>query len=137
MRFDYLPPITDFIVADGLLIYYYDGQMKQQSSMPISRSLADFFLREKMQLSGDITVNDIRREDEFLQVTLVQARDPYAGSLTLMLSEGPLQLKKWRVVDAQGLVTTVELTNIEQGLKLNNKLFHYYTPGRKEPNINK
>jgi outer membrane lipoprotein-sorting protein len=131
MRIDYDPPSTDFIVADGVLIYYYDGKMKQQSSTTISRSLADFFLRKNLTLAGDISVSDIKRENNMLQMTLVQSRSPLSGSLTLMLSEKPLQLLAWKIVDEQGLVTEVRLTDTNMGLPLESSLFHYYDPTRK------
>jgi outer membrane lipoprotein-sorting protein len=131
MRFEYDPPITDFIVADGLLIYYYDGQMKQQSSVPIGHSLANFFLRRELKLSGDVEVSEVKRGGGLLQITLTQTKDPFAGSLTLGLSEKPLELKKWRIVDAQGLITEVELFDSESGIKLDGSKFHYYDPSRK------
>ena len=131
MRIDYNAPSTDFIVADGLLIYYYDGEMKQQSSTIISKSLADFFLRKNLKLSGDISVSDLKRGNNTIEMTLVQTSNPLAGSLTLTLSESPLQLQKWRVVDAQGLVTEVKLQNIETGIVLDGSLFHYYDPAHK------
>ena len=131
MRIDYNPPSTDFIVADGLLIYYYDGEMKQQSSTTISRSLADFFLRKNLKLSGDISVSDLKRENNTIEMTLVQTSNPLAGTLTLTLSENPPQLKKWQIVDAEGLVTEVKLQNIETGIALDGNLFHYYDPAHK------
>ncbi len=136
MRIDYDPPVTDFIVADGILIYYYDGQMKQQSSAPISHSLANFFLRKDLKLSGDISVSDVRRANNTLQMTLVQTRNPLAGSLTLMFSENPLQLQSWRIVDAQGLVTEVSLQAVEAGSPLDNAMFHYYDPAIRQSHIN-
>jgi outer membrane lipoprotein-sorting protein len=137
LRFEYDPPVKDFIVADGRFVHYYDGQMKQESSAPISRSLADFFLRENLKLSGGVSVSDIKREDGLLYMTLLQSKDPLAGSLTLMFGENPLELKKWRIVDAQGQVTNIELSGTKQGITLKDKLFHYYDPERKELFINK
>ncbi len=136
MKFTYDAPIEDFIVADGFMIYYYDSQLKEQSSAPVSQSLADFFLRENLKLSGDVAVSDIKREGGYLQVTLAQTKDPLAGNLTLAFEENPMQLKKWRVVDAQGIVTEVELFEIASGVKLDNDLFHYYDPKRKKPKYN-
>ena len=136
MPSEYAPPLTDFIVADGLFIYYYDGQMKQQSNVLISKSLASFFLRSDLKFSGDISVSDIKRNDGLLLVTLVQSEDSLEGSLTLMVAENPMQLKKWIVVDAQGLVTKVELFDIESGVKLDDDLFYYYDPERKKPSYN-
>lgn len=138
LRFEYDPPVKDFIVADGGFIYYYDGQMKQQSSTPISKSLADFFLRDELRLSGDISISDIKRmEDHLLYLTLVQSKDPLAGSLTLMFGENPLELKKWRIVDAQGLTTEVALSDTRTGVSFDNNIFHYYNPEKKESLINK
>lgn len=137
LKFTYDAPIEDFIVADGVFVYYYDGQLKEQSSAPISQSLADFFLRADLRLSGDIQVQGVRREAGFLLLTLVQKEDPSAGSLTLAFNENPMQLKKWRVVDAQGAVTEVELFDVTAGIKLDNDLFHYYDPKRGQRNLNR
>lgn len=136
MRFQYDKPVTDFIVADGMMIYYYDGQMKQQSSAPVSKSLADFFLRKNLNLSGDIRVSDVKRDKGLLHLTLVQAKDPLSGSLTLILNENPMELKSWRIVDAQGLVTTVSLSDTVTGIHLSDKFFHYYDPQHQESNYN-
>lgn len=137
MRFQYDAPVTDFIVADGSMVYYYDGKMKQQSSAPISKTLADFFLRRNLNLSGDIRVSDVKRDKGLVYVTLVQAKDPLSGSMTLILSENPMALKEWRIVDNQGLVTTVALSDTILGLKLDNKYFHYYDPAHQQANYNK
>lgn len=136
MRIDYDPPSTDFIVADGILVYYYDGDLKQQSSAPISRSLADFFLRKNLRLSGDISVSDVRREDGKVQMTLTQTKNPLAGSLTLTLQTSPWHLLGWKVVDGQGLVTEVRLLGSTEGITLDSKYFHYYDPERAKPAYN-
>lgn len=133
MRFEYDPPVADFIVADGIFVYYYDAEMKQQSNTPIRRSLANFFLQDELKLSGDIHVSKVAREEGLLFITLMQKDEPLAGSLTLVFEEEPLKLKKWRVVDAQGLVTEIDLFSAETNLKLKDRLFYYYDPQRKEP----
>ena len=33
LRFEYDPPSKDFVVADGLFIYFYDGEMKQHAAV--------------------------------------------------------------------------------------------------------
>ncbi len=132
LRFEYDPPIKDFVVADGLFIYFYDAQLKQQSNAPISQTLADFLLRKDLKLSGDLKVAKISRDGGLLQMTIVQAAEPNAGSLTLGFQESPeFRLKKWRVRDAQGNITEIELFNIETGLKLPSNLFVYLDPNKK------
>lgn len=136
MRFQYDLPVTDFIVADGRMIYYYDGQMKEQSNTLISHSLADFFLREDISFSGDLSVSGVLHDGGFLQVTLIETQEPDIGSLTLGFKEDTLQLKKWRIVDTQGAVTEVELFDVETGISLDNDLFHYYDPEFKKQKFN-
>ncbi|MDB5492036.1 MAG: outer rane lipocarrier LolA family protein [Micavibrio sp.] len=132
LRFEYDPPAKDFIVADGILIYFYDAQLKQQSNAPIGQTLADFLLRKNIKLSGDIKVDRVMRGGNLLQITVRQGKDPGAGSLTLGFTENPLQLKKWRVVDAQNQTVEVELFQMETGLALDSKLFVYHDPNPKK-----
>lgn len=131
LRFEYDAPIKDFVVADGLFIYFYDAQLQQQTNAPISATLADFLLRKDLKLSGDLKVTKIWRDGGLLQMTLVQTAEPNAGSLTLGFQESPYQLKKWQVRDATGNITEIELFNIQTNIDLPSKLFVYLNPVRK------
>lgn len=136
MRFEYDPPVKDFIVADGLFVHYYDGAMKQGSRTLISKSLADFFLRKNLTLSGDLKVKQVSRDNGTLMVTLVEKQEESGGSLTLGFTEKPLALKKWRITDPQGAITEVELFEAATGVKLDRDLFHYYDPEATQPRYN-
>ncbi|HEY0835190.1 MAG TPA: outer membrane lipoprotein carrier protein LolA [Azospirillum sp.] len=132
MRLEYDAPVKDFIVADGLFLFYWDSEMKQQSSTPIGSTLADFILRPDIKLSGDVTVTDVFRAPGVLEVTLVETKDPRKGSLTLVFEDRPLQLRKWRVLDAQGLTTEVALLNPRVGVPLPTDLFYFKAPGARQ-----
>ena len=136
LRFEYDPPIEDFVVADGLFIYFYDAELGEQTNAPIGQTLADFFLRKDLKLDGDITVNEVRRGGGFLQVKLAQTADPDAGSLTLGFKEEPFQLNKWRVVDGQGLITEIELFYFKEDIKHSSDLFVYTDPKPSEKQYN-
>lgn len=128
LRFEYDPPVQDFVVADGFFIYFYDSALGEQSNAPIGQTLADFLLRGDLKLSGDIRVTDVRRSGGLLTMTLVQAKDPGAGSLMLGFEEEPMRLKKWRVVDAANAVVEVELFQMEENIRLARNLFVYAAP---------
>lgn len=135
LRFQYDPPKKDFVVADGLMIYFYDGDLGQQTNAPISQTLADFLLRKNLRLRGDLKVTRIMRSGGLLQMTLVQTAEPGAGSLTLGFREKPVfDLKKWRVTDAQGGITEIELFESASGIALPSDLFAYRDPVRKSLN---
>jgi outer membrane lipoprotein-sorting protein len=128
LRFEYDDPIEDFIVADGFLIYFYDSQLEEQSNAPIGSTLADFILRPELKLTGDIEVTNIRDSDNMLQVSMVQADEPEAGSLTLGFNSNPFQLKKWRVTDSMGSITEIELFQMQTDIHLDDNLFIYSSP---------
>lgn len=133
LRFEYDEPVKDFVVADGAFIYFYDGKLKEQTNAPIGSTLADFFLRKEMKLGEDLKVNEIKKAGGLLQVQLVQVDEPQAGSITLGFSENPMELKKWRVIDQQGLITEVELFYLKSGVELDKSLFIYVDPETKGP----
>lgn len=135
MRFEF-DQTDDFIVADGMFVYYYDSELGEQSNAPISQTLADFILRKDLKLSGDITVMDVHKEGKFYHVTMVMTDDPDAGSLRMVFQDSPFGLRMWRVVDAQGYITEVYLKNIETGIDLPRKLFVYTDPSRKTVKYN-
>lgn len=132
MRLDYEPPMKDFLVADGLFVHHWDDLMQQSSSAPLGSTLADLILRDPVTLSGDITITAITRLTGTLEISLIQTGDAAKGNLTLVLEDKPLRLRKWRVVDAQGLTTEVALLNPQFGVNLDKNLFFY-----KDPNFNK
>lgn len=131
MRLEYDPPIKDFIVADGWFIFYWDGEMSQQSSAPIGSSLADVILRDNLKLSGDITVTKVERFPGALEVTLRETDDPGKGQITLAFEDQPLRLSQWRVLDAQGQTTRVGLMDAKVGIPLESRLFSFVTPSKK------
>jgi outer membrane lipoprotein-sorting protein len=135
LRFDY-NEVEDFIVADGVFVYFYDSQLGEQSNAPIGQTLADFLLREDLSLSGDLKVVQLFKKDGQISITIVQKDEPAAGEVELIFSEVPYQLVRWRIKDAQGEITEVTLKNMKTGMRFEDvSLFGYRDPkGRKTVN---
>ncbi len=131
LRFDYDPPIENFVVADGLFIYFYDAELEEQTNAPIKTTLANFFLRKNFSFTDDLIVKDAKWAAGLLQIKVVQADEPDAGSITFAFSKDPFELKKWRVIDAQNMITEVELFYLKTGIKLDKNLFRYIDPKKK------
>ena len=130
MRLEYDPPLKDFIVADGSFVFYWDGEMRQQSSAPIGSTLADFILRKNIRLSGDVTVTDVFQAPGVIEVSLLETKDPGKGTLTLVFEDRPFQLRKWRVLDAQGMTTEVALLNPRTDVTFDREMFYFKEPTR-------
>jgi outer membrane lipoprotein-sorting protein len=128
MRLEYDPPNDILIVSDGWQIVYYDRKLEQISYLFPNSTPLGFLLRDQIRLSGDVTVTDVRNSAGELHVTLVQTDEPNQGSIQLSFAEEPLELRRWTVVDAQGLATRIVLETPETGLPLDRELFRFRNP---------
>lgn len=128
LRFQYDKPVTDFIVADGTFLFFYDGAQNQMSNAPIGTTLADFLLRKDPRLDGDLIAKNVRERDGLISMTVTQAADPSAGQLTLNFTKDPFNLKSWTIIDAQGLTTDIVLTNLRLGVPVDPALFVFKDP---------
>lgn len=129
MRLQYDPPVPVLIiVAKGNLIYV-DKELQQVSYVDADDTPAGFLVRENISLfAEDLIITDLVREAQTLRLSLVRAEDPLEGALTLVLSDRPMQLKKWVVTDAQGITTTVSLLGARFGAKIDHELFVFRDP---------
>ncbi|MDD3181816.1 MAG: outer membrane lipoprotein carrier protein LolA [Alphaproteobacteria bacterium] len=128
MRVVYDPPDKDFIVADGSFVNIWDDEMKQQTSVPVGSSIAEFILRENIKLSGDIVITRYARYPAKIELSLVSAKEPGDGELTLIFEDRPLKLRQWRVLDPQGRTTGVNLENAHEGVTFPENTFVFISP---------
>jgi outer membrane lipoprotein-sorting protein len=130
VRIDYAAPSKDFIVADGSNIYQWDDVVRQQSQAPIESTMAGFILKRDLRFEGDdVTVTKVAHPTPTrIEVSVRSAKDPQAGELTLVLQDVPLQLTGWRVLDAQGVNTSVTLSEVKTGQSFSRSDFVFRNP---------
>lgn len=109
LRLDYKKPATTQVYANGNWLIHVDTELEAVTHVPINVTIAGFLVRKNIKLSGDIVVQRVTRADGAITLQLAQADEPEAGRFTLTLSDTPLRLQKWTVVDAQGMTTNVTL----------------------------
>lgn len=125
MRFEYQPPNPITLLADSASVYYWDKQLNQTSKYELRSTPAWFFLRDPISFGSDVIVTRFEHVGAAYRVTVVESAQPDAGSLTLVLTDNPLALWQWIVVDQQAKTTTVTLSNLQSGMALDPKLFQY------------
>lgn len=128
MRIQYDPPVPILMVATDGEIFYYDKSLQQVSRIEIDATPAWFLLRSDIRLGGDVTITGFKRAPGVLRVTLVETRRPDNGRVTLVLSDHPLELRQWTVIDAQNKPVTVTLIDPQYGGKLDPNLFYWTDP---------
>lgn len=128
MRVTYDAPDKDFIIADGTFVNIWDDEMGQQTSVPVGSGIAEFILREKIKLSGDVVITRFARYPAKLELSFVSAKEPGEGELTLIFEDKPLKLRQWRVLDPQGRTTGVNLENAREGVSFPDNTFVFVSP---------
>ena len=123
MRIVYDDPMPILIVADGREVYYWDKKLQELSQINVDETPAWFLLRPEINLSGDVTVTGFEHAPGALRIAMTQTKNPDQGSLTLVMSERPLELRQWTVIDAQQKPITVALEDPHYGAQLNPNLF--------------
>ena len=128
MRFEYDAPSQLKIVADGTQVTMWDPQTKDFGQWPIGWTAASFLTKEPFQLSGDLTVDSMARNDGEIELTVVQTRKPQEGKVVVRLSENPLQLRGWSIIDSRGNKVSVALSDLRVGGQIADSLFRYDGP---------
>jgi outer membrane lipoprotein-sorting protein len=128
MRFEYDAPVPVLLVADGRDIHYYDRDLQQVTDLRIENTPAAFLLRDRIALSGGVTLTRYDHQPGVIRLTFVETAEPDQGSVTLTLTDRPIELRQWTVVDPQQKRVTVTLTDPHYGAAVDGKLFNWTDP---------
>lgn len=130
LRFEYRPPNPALIVADGVWVGIYDKSINTLDRVPLGQTPLDLLLRERVNLRDEGAVESIERSAGQMRVKAIDPDAPDEGSITMIFSDTPLELRQWIVVDPQGLTTTVALSETRTNVKLDPELFFIAEPER-------
>jgi outer membrane lipoprotein-sorting protein len=124
VRFEYDPPATLEVIADGRSVAVRDRKLATQDLYSISQTPLKFLLREKVNLGQDIAVTGITNDGGSVRINL-EDRSTLGGTSRITLTFDPQveTLSEWRIVDAQGFHTVVRLNQAERGRRIDQNLF--------------
>ena len=69
-------------------------------------------------------VTALEQNGDFTHVTALDPDTPEAGTITLVFSDNPVQLRSWMITDQAGGQTQLELGAFEQGVQIGARLFN-------------
>lgn len=134
MRIEYDPPAQFLIVADGTWLIYLDKELDQVTHVPLGMTPAGILVQENLSLiSNELMVTRIERGPNVIGLTIVR-KDDDSGQMTMIFGDKPLTLKKWIVVDQQGVKTSVSLLSTQRGISFDPKLFNVKLRPRRKSN---
>ena len=125
LRFDYDPPHTALLIASGLTLLYYDKELKQASFLPLWETPLWWLVREEVDLTDGLKVMGVEEGLGTLSITLRDGDNPESGEVKLVFSDAPLTLRRWEIVDPQGVLTQISLVDPLFGIEVDEALFEY------------
>ena len=122
LRFEYDPPTPLLIVANGGLVYVRDEALETTDSYPVGKTPLKFLLRKRID-RDEANIVAVDRGVDTIAVTLASDEEETEGELTIIARAPDMALTRWVVRDLQNGITVVTLDNVEEGVRLANRLF--------------
>ncbi|MEN5084473.1 outer-membrane lipoprotein carrier protein LolA [Bosea sp. TWI1241] len=124
MRFEYDPPATTEVIADGTSVAIRDRRLATQDLYSIGQTPLKFLLKERMDLARDTVVTGVTTRGDILSVRL-DDKSTLGGTskITLNFDLAANELRQWVVVDPQGYETSVSLRNLDTQSRPDQKNF--------------
>jgi outer membrane lipoprotein-sorting protein len=124
LRFEYAPPATLEVVADGLSVAVHDRKTATKDVYFISQTPLKFLLKEQIDLNRDAKVIEVKSEPDSVSI-LVEDKATFGGTsqIRLIFDPSTFTLKQWQVTDPQGYETLVSLFNVDLSKKPDPRLF--------------
>jgi outer membrane lipoprotein-sorting protein len=118
MRFEYDAPSQIVMISDGAQLLYDDLANREHTIVPLSQTPLAAFSADRLGFGTTLIVTRFERLASAFAVTVRQASDPAQGELTLQVTDRPLTLQSWVVVDAQNIATRVALTSLSPNIPI-------------------
>ena len=123
VRFQYDPPTTVSVIADGKSVLVFDKKLQTYDIWPLSQTPLRLLLDSSLDLATSDRVTRVSAASDLVEVELQDETRFSAGTLNLVFDRGTNELRQWTVTDQQGLQTMVALYNVETGNNLSSDLF--------------
>lgn len=124
MRFEYEPPATIEVIADGSSVAVRDKRLATQDIYSLGQTPLKFLVRERMDLAREGTITGAAVDGDVLTLRL-EDRSTLGGTskIALKFDLAANVLRQWVVVDPQGYETTVSLYNLDTQRRPDSKNF--------------
>ena len=111
------------ILTSRLWLIVIQGERAEPQYFPLNSTPAGILVRSKMRFDRDIRVTRVRRAGDRIFLTVVRKEAPRQGRMILIFEARTLDLTGWTVVDAQGQLTRVSLSETQLDVPLAPTLF--------------
>ncbi|MBT5107316.1 MAG: outer membrane lipoprotein carrier protein LolA [Rhodospirillaceae bacterium] len=128
LRFEYDPPDPYLIMVKEKWLIFVDKELPQTTYIAVEKTPAYFLTQEIVDFSKGLEITRFEHRDGAFRLDIQQNAEDNAGSVTLIFSDKPLTLRKWRSYGVDGGITDTTLINPEFGASLDGAIFEFEEP---------
>lgn len=116
VRFEYAPPDLTLVLASAGQVAVFDGKSNQPPEQyPLSKTPLNLILAEKVDLGRARMVVGHVEDGTTTRVTAQDPEHPEYGSIEMVFTADPVELRQWVITDDAGGQTTVILGEMAKG----------------------
>jgi outer membrane lipoprotein-sorting protein len=124
-RFEYNPPDKNLVLASAGSVAIFDAKSNQPPEQyPLSRTPLSIILANNIDLAREKMVVGHTVDGNTTRVRAQDPEHPEYGSIELVFTSGPTELRQWVIRDDSGSETTVILGEMKKGGSLKASLFN-------------
>jgi outer membrane lipoprotein-sorting protein len=124
VRFEYNPPDKALVLAGGQQVAIFDGKSNvPPEQYPLKRTPLNLILAENINLGKASMVVGHTADATTTRVKAQDPEHPEYGTIELVFSADPVELRQWIITDDLGQQTTVILGEMKKGKKLGEVMF--------------
>ncbi|MBC2834917.1 LolA family protein [Paragemmobacter straminiformis] len=132
VRFEYDPPDRSLVMAGGGQVAIFDAKSNQPPEQyPLSRTPLSLILAEGVDLGRARMVVGHVEQDATTRLAVQDPDHPEYGTIELVFTPDPVELRQWVITDDLGSQTTVILGEMKKGGDLPPSLFSIATEADK------
>lgn len=134
VRFEYAPPEEALVVADGDTVGIIDPRSNDGPvGYPLHRTPLKIILANNVDLTRERMVVGHASDGTSTTVRAQDPEHPEYGSIDLVFTGDPVELRQWVIHDGSGSQTTVILGDLQTGVRLRNDQFEI--PGKRRMRV--
>jgi outer membrane lipoprotein-sorting protein len=135
IRFEYNPPARSLVLASGGSVAIFDPRSNTgPEQYPLNRTPLSIILADTANLERASMVTNVVSDATTTTVTAQDPENPNLGSIQLVFTANPIELRQWIITDELGSETTVILNDLVAGQAISSVLFNISEEIRKQGN---
>lgn len=122
IRFNYNKPSPIRVISDGKSVVVNNRKLDTWDLYPLSKTPLKLLLSDQIDLSAR-SVKSVKQEPDMTTIVLGDKSIFGNSTISMMFDPKTSDLRQWTITDAQGLDTTVMITDVRTGVRFADDMF--------------